>query len=180
MLAEFRRGAEELRDDVIVLGPERLNRPKGQYSAGSTTSCFIIMPFGAPWSPAISQLIRDACTSCGVNPVRGDDIFSPTDILDDIWRQIVVADFVVADVSGRNTNVFYELGMAHTLGKPVIMLAQSESDVPIDLKTRRWLPYDPEQTDALAAALRQSINQVLEMYQLRARVEDINPLGGQC
>lgn len=167
MLAEFRRGAAELREDVIVLGPERLNRPTGQYLAGSVPSCFIMMPFSAPWSPVVNQSIRGACTSCGVNAVRGDDIFSPTDILDDIWRQIVVADFVIADVTDRNTNVFYELGMAHAMGKPVIILAQSESDVPIDLKTRRWLPYDPEQADALAAALRQSISQVLEMYRLR-------------
>lgn len=168
MLAESRRGAAQLRDDVIVLGPERLNRPAGQYLAGPEPSCFIVMPFGAPWSPGVNRLIREACTGCGVNAVRGDDIFSPTDILDDIWRQIVTADFVIADVTGRNTNVFYELGMAHAVGKPVIILAQSEDDVPIDLKTRRWLPYDPEQADALAAALRQSIGQVLDMYRLRA------------
>jgi len=167
MLDEFRREALALRDDVIVLGPERLNRPQGQHVPGPVPRCFIVMPFGSEWSAAVNRVIREVCKSCGVQAVRGDDIFSPTDILDDIWQQIIAADFVIADVTGRNTNVFYELGMAHAVGKPVVILAQSETDVPIDLKTRRWLPYDPEKAEDLAGALRESITQVIEMYSLR-------------
>jgi hypothetical protein len=172
MLAEFRYKAAELRDNVIVLGPERLNRPTVRSSVRTTPRCFIMMPFSAEWSAAVNRLIRDACNSCGVQPMRGDDIFSPTDILDDIWQQIIVADFVIADLTDRNSNVFYELGMAHAVGKPVILLSQRESDVPIDLKTRRWLPYNPEQGEALDTALRESITQVLEMYELRPAVAE--------
>ena len=52
-----------------------------------------------------------------VTPVRGDDVFTPTDILVDIWQSINGADFVIADITGRNPNVLYELGI-HTLAKP--------------------------------------------------------------
>ncbi|MCP4286217.1 MAG: hypothetical protein GY792_17510 [Gammaproteobacteria bacterium] len=170
MLSEFRKASRKLRDDVIVLGPERVYRSKEQRISGATPRCFIVMPFGEPWSAEVDRQIRGACTNCGVQAVRGDDIFSPTDILDDIWQQIITADFVIADVTNRNTNVFYELGMAHTVGKPVIILSQRESDVPIDLKTRRWIAYDPEHSDDLAAVLCKSVTQVLEMYQLNGSI----------
>ncbi len=168
MLAELRREAAQLREDVIVLGPERMNRPAGQHAAGSAPRCFIIMPFSEAWSAAVTRAIRDACARCDVQVVRGDDIFSPTDILDDIWQQIILADFVIADLTGSNANVYYELGMAHALGKPVILLAQHEDHVPIDLKTRRWFPYDPEGAKELANTLHEAISDVLNRYHSQA------------
>ena len=48
-----------------------------------------------------------------------------TDILDDIWQAINAADFVIADITGRNPNVLYELGLAHALAKPVLILSRN-------------------------------------------------------
>ncbi len=171
LLADVRHEAVALRQEVIVLGPERLNRPLGAVAAGAgAPRCFIMMKFGAPWSTAVAGTIREVCRQRGVVAIRGDDIFSPTDILDDIWQQIMEADFVIADLTERNTNVFYELGMAHAVGKPVILLSQHEEDVPIDLKTRRWLPYDPARPDELAERVGAAVDLVLEKYQLAERV----------
>lgn len=72
------------------------------------------MPFSYEWSNDVHRVIRDTCTDGGVQPTRGDDIFTPTDIMDDIWQGIYAADFIIADITGRNPNVLYELGIAHT------------------------------------------------------------------
>ena len=87
------------------------------------------------------RILATACEAAGVRPVRGDDLFTPTDILEDIWQSINAADFVIADITGRNPNVLYELGIAHTLAKPVLILSKEAADIPIDLATRRVILY---------------------------------------
>ena len=96
--------------------------------------------------------------------MRGDDIFTPTDILEDSWQGINGSDFIVADITGRNPNVLYELGIAHTLGKPVLILTQSADDVPIDLGTRRMLIYGDAVEGGLEQKLDQGIQEVLTEY----------------
>lgn len=169
MLESTGDAAERLSDDVVFLGPERLNRPAGRARRSAVPSCFVVMPFGAAWSDDVAALIRRACKEHGVHSVRGDDIFTPTDILDDIWRGILDADFVIADITGRNTNVFYELGMAHAIGKPVLILSQSPDDVPIDLKTRRILMYGANDLAGLERSLGTALREVLEQYKLGPR-----------
>ena len=63
-------------------------------------------------------------------------------IMDDILKSIESADLVLADLSRRNANVFYEVGICHALHKPVLLLAQSIDDVPFDLRHRRVLLYE--------------------------------------
>jgi hypothetical protein len=168
VLASTAEAAERLSDEVVFLGPERLNRPGGRPRKGLMPTAFVVMPFGASWSDDVASLIRHACKEHGVHAVRGDDIFTPTDILDDIWRGILDADFVVADITGRNTNVFYELGMAHAIGKPVLILSQSPDDVPIDVKTRRILMYDSTDLAALGRSIGTAVAEVLRQYKLGA------------
>ena len=62
-------------------------------------------------------------------------------IREDMFRLLVTADLVVADVSIYNPNVFYEIGIAHTLGRDVILITQAESDIPFDLRHLRFLRY---------------------------------------
>lgn len=73
--------------------------------------------------------------------MKADDIFTPTAIMEDIWEYINKSRLIVADVTGKNPNVFYELGIAHTIGKDVIILTQNEDDVPFDLKHLRYIKY---------------------------------------
>ena len=72
---------------------------------------------------------------------RADDIWNNQHILDDIIELIETAAVVVCDLSNRNPNVFYEAGIAHTLGKEVILLTQSDNDVPFDLQSIRYVRY---------------------------------------
>ena len=78
---------------------------------------------------------------CYLRCIRGDDMFGSEVIMDDIIAAISNAEIVVADLTGQNANVFYEVGIAH-VSKPVLLLAQSVDDVPFDLRHRRVLIYD--------------------------------------
>ena len=164
VLDSISESAARLRENVIFLGPERLYRHYAHRPRVGPTRCFVVMPFGQPLSDEVHATIRRACEARGVRPVRGDDIFTPTDILEDIWQGINGSDFIVADITGRNPNVLYELGIAHTLGKPVLILTQSADDVPIDLGTRRMLIYGDAVEGGLDQKLDQGIREVLTEY----------------
>lgn len=73
--------------------------------------------------------------------VRGDEKAAQGDIFPHLLRLMVSARIVVANISGRNPNVFYELGIAHALNKRVILLAQSGTDVPFDIQSKRIVFY---------------------------------------
>lgn len=102
---------------------------------------FILMPFTEAWSDRIwKKLIQPIIIEEGFEPVRADDLYG-RDIVEDIWSGIVKSRFVIADITNRNPNVFYELGIAHTLGKDVILLTQDSSDIPFDLNRYRHIIY---------------------------------------
>jgi len=104
--------------------------------------------------------------------VRGDDLFTPTDILEDIWQAINSADFVIADITGRNPNVLYELGIAHTLAKPVLILSKQADDIPIDLATRRVILYGrsgENWREDLARKISAAVTAIVEDYGLTTR-----------
>jgi hypothetical protein len=166
-LDEFRDSATQLKQDVLFLGPERLYAPPRAPADLRKASCFIVMPFSQEWSGDVHRILAKACHAAGVRPVRGDDLFTPTDILEDIWQSINAADFVIADITGRNPNVLYELGIAHTLAKPVLILSQEAADIPIDLATRRVILYG-QKADAwredLARMIQEAIAKVVEDY----------------
>ena len=171
-LDEFRDSAARLKQDVLFLGPERLYAPPKDRADPRKASCFIVMPFSQEWSADVHRILARACEAAGVRPVRGDDLFSPTDILEDIWQSINAADFVIADITGRNPNVLYELGIAHTLAKPVLILSKEAADIPIDLATRRVILYG-QKADAwredLARMIQEAIAKVVEDYGLESR-----------
>lgn len=102
---------------------------------------FVIMPFSPAFEPVYSLFIREALTEAGFDVFRADDIRSQRNILTDIVESIATSDLVVADLTDENPNVFYELGVAHALQKPVLLLTQSIDDVPFDLRSYRLLSY---------------------------------------
>lgn len=103
---------------------------------------FVIMQFGQPFDDLYSDVIVPACTSLGFEARRGDDIYSPGVILQDIVTGLVRATVVVAEITPVNANVFYELGYAHALGKPTILLAQRGATLPFDVSGYRCIFYD--------------------------------------
>ena len=103
---------------------------------------FVVMQFGHPYDDLYTDVIVPTCTSLGFEPRRADDIYSPGIILQDIVSGLVRASVVVAEITPVNANVFYELGYAHALGKPTILLAERGATLPFDVSGYRCIFYD--------------------------------------
>jgi hypothetical protein len=101
-----------------------------------------MMPFDAAFTPVYAAIQR-SCGDAGLRCVRADDIWQETAVVQDVFSLLVRSHIVVVDFSGRNPNVMYETGIAHTLGRPVIPISQSLDDVPFDLRHHRVLKYLP-------------------------------------
>ena len=170
-LDSLRVAADRLKQDVLFLGPERLYPAPRPPGTRDRIRCFIVMPFSLEWSNDVHRVLSEACKALSVHPVRGDDVFTPTDIIVDIWHGINGADFVIADITGRNPNVLYELGIAHTLAKPVLIISRNAADIPIDLSTRRVIVYGQSHDNwrgDLETKVTRAIKEILDTYGARA------------
>jgi len=106
-------------------------------------SIFLIMPFEEEWSNDTFDVIQDIANASNCKLVRADNLFEPSVIIDDIWREINKAEIVIADITNHNANVFYELGIAHTLGKRVILIRKDNGqEAPFDIKLWRYFDYN--------------------------------------
>ena len=119
----------------------------------------IMMPFGAGFI-RIHEAIKSACSEAKLRCKRADDIWANSTIIQDIVDLIFVAEIIVVDFTGKNPNVMYETGIAHTLGKHVVPITQSMEHVPFDLQSHRVLQYHANQeglakmTNELASRLK--------------------------
>jgi len=122
--------------------------------------CFVLMPFQPSFDRLYKDKIKPTVWSCGFRCLRADDLFSPTPILEDIWIHINKSKVIIADVTGRNSNVFYEIGIAHTIGKPVIILTQDKGDIPFDVAQFRYFLYsdDANGWDTLCSNIRSALS----------------------
>ena len=102
---------------------------------------FILMPFKEPFF-SVKDSIKKAFNDINLNCDTAEDIFSNNEIIKDIWSCIFYSKLIIADCTDKNPNVFYEIGIAHTLNKPTILLAQKIEDIPFDLRHLRVLLYD--------------------------------------
>jgi hypothetical protein len=102
----------------------------------------VMMPFGMKFTP-VYETLQKAATQIGLKCQRADDIWINHHVIQDIVDLIAKARVVVCDCSGRNPNVFYEIGIAHSLGKDVILITRSGDDIPFDLRHLRYLTYLP-------------------------------------
>lgn len=121
--------------------------------------CFVLMPFSKEFTDLYEDVIRPTLANLGFTPLRADEVFSTGVIIDDIWESINTARFLIADVTDRNPNVFYELGIAHALGKNVIIITRSITDIPFDTRHIRHLVYSftPRGAKKLEDDLRKTI-----------------------
>jgi nucleoside 2-deoxyribosyltransferase len=103
--------------------------------------CFVMMPFAGEFDDIYQFVIKPTVESEGFICRRADEIPDSGVLLDSIVRSIAQADLIIVDVSKANPNVFYELGIAHSLGKNVLIIAQSVEDVPFDIRHNRLLVY---------------------------------------
>ena len=107
----------------------------------SDKTVFVIMPFTQDWSNDLwEEVLKPTITESDLIPIRADDLYG-ANIMEDVWQSILKAELIICDTTGRNPNVFYELGIAHTLGKKVILLTQNINDIPFDLQSYRHIQY---------------------------------------
>jgi hypothetical protein len=120
-----------------------LKKLEKEVKIGAEDSCFVVMPFAKPIGDHYQLIFEPAIKKVGLTPVRADnEIFGTGKIIDQIWVGINSAKVLIAELTNRNPNVFYELGLAHALRKPVVLVSSNESDVPFDLQHIRVIYYD--------------------------------------
>ncbi len=103
---------------------------------------FVVMQFAEPFHTFYREVIQKQADAAGFDVVRIDEKAGPGIIFQDIQREIEQAEVVIAEITPANPNVFYELGYAHALGKPTILLAQREAELPFDIRSFRVVFYN--------------------------------------
>lgn len=104
--------------------------------------CFVIMPFGGWFDKYYIEIYIPAIEEAGFEAKRADDLYRPGNIVNDIWTYTKEATVLLADLTNKNPNVFYELGLAHAITKPAVLITASMDDVPFDLRSLRVIDYD--------------------------------------
>jgi hypothetical protein len=123
--------------------------------------CFALLPFQDLFFEVYESAVGPAATSLGLRSLHAGEIFGNREVVEDIWDSICSARLIVVDVTGRNPNVFYELGICHTLGKECIIITQNKDDVPFDIRHRRYVEYSPDKLVRLKSILRKTMQAIL-------------------
>jgi hypothetical protein len=129
--------------------------------------CFVIAPIGDPDSETrkrsdqvLKHVIRPAVSSCGYKAVRADEIDKPGIITSQVIQHVVDDPLVVADLTERNPNVFYELAIRHALRKPLVQLIKKGEAIPFDVAGTRTIYVDHRDLDSVEGAKNEIIEQV--------------------
>jgi len=125
----------QLPDESIAISP-RFGKPSTdtQFIA----DIFMVMPFGTEVCQNVyNDHIKKVVSKLGCEIKRGDDFFAKHSIIQDIWAGIYNARLVIADCTGKNANVFYEIAIAHMLNKPTILITNNIDDIPFDIRDLR-------------------------------------------
>lgn len=147
---------ENRKTEGYIYPKEFFQKNKPQIVGGS---CFVIMPFEEGMDRVYEEVISKTLLEYGLTPIRADKIFDTKPIMIAIMEKINDAELIIADVTGRNPNVFYELGMTHVLKDKVILVTQTAEDVPFDLRHLRFILYEqgPEGEQTLRNRLTETL-----------------------
>jgi hypothetical protein len=116
---------------------------------GSQKQCFVIAPIGYPGSSTrkrsdqiLKHIIKPAVKKCGYEAIRADDIAQPGMITKQILQRVAEDPLVIADLTGGNPNVFYELAIRHALQKPLVQIIEKGEKLPFDIADTRTIYFD--------------------------------------
>ena len=124
-----------LDDSTINISDFKVNSRRGDV--------FVVMQFSSPFNEIHEEIVKKVCAEFNLNALRGDETYGPGVILSDITTSIDESEFIIAEITPANANVYYELGYAHAINKPVILLAdRSMEKLPFDVSSFRVLFYD--------------------------------------
>lgn len=140
--------------------------------------CFVISPIGEPGSATrarsdkvLSQIIRPAVEECGYAVFRADEIDQPGIITSHIVSHIITASLVIADLTESNPNVFYELGICHALGKPLIQVIAKGEPLPFDVAGMRTIFVDHQRRAGVVQAKQAIVRQMRALEKGTAVIE---------
>jgi hypothetical protein len=137
-----------------------------------STLCFMVMPFEEKLQAIYEDIVKPLVEGQGLQCTRADNFFDNRPIMDDIWKSIEKARVVISDLTGRNPNVFYETGIAHAMGKEVILLTRTLDDVPFDLRHLRCIIYSD--TTRGATKLKDDLQRTLQSVLKRTELPKLN------
>ncbi len=126
---------------LIAAGNQDVSFSDFDVSSGRPRA-FVVMQFAEPYDTFYREVIQKQAEAAGFEVFRIDEKAGPGVIFQDIQREIEQAEIVVAEITPTNPNVFYELGYAHALGKPTILLAQRGAELPFDIRSFRVVFYN--------------------------------------
>jgi len=160
--------------DILAVRHEILSVFRKYEGVLDQNKCFVLMPFSKKMDEVYDQIIAvfDELKEQRLSCLRADKSTKPEVITEYIWQQINESYFLIADLTGRNPNVYYEVGLAHSLGKPVIMITQ-EPAVPFDLRNIRCLRYslkDNSSRDHFRKSLKAAILELVELLDTLSRI----------
>ena len=123
---------------------------------------FVLMPFAREFDDVYEAGIKPACEKAGAYAERVDEQLYEGNILQRIYNQISKSDLIIADVTNKNPNVYYEVGYAHALGKTTILITKSADDIPFDLKHYYHIDYKDSISKKLIPELEKQVRWHLE------------------
>jgi hypothetical protein len=126
--------------------------------------CFVLMPYGKAWYQRVYDAIAKAARSARYTCTVAKDIASSGGVMRQVWDAIRKSDAIVADLTENNPNVLYETGMAHALGKEVVLITQDVNTLPFDLRALRCVPYQEAALSGLERELQLFLENVPRRY----------------
>ena len=131
--------------------------------SAQSLSAFVVMQFTPQFDALFEEVIRPVCAEMGIVAYRASDIYRPGVIIQDITQGLAASNVIISEVTPANPNVFYELGYAHALQKPAILLADRDTTLPFDISGHRVIFYDNTigGKSALETGLRQHLTNIL-------------------
>ena len=122
---------------------------------GKTKRIFVLQPFSREFTDIYESIVVPAAFSAGVEVFRVDQITGAGSIVEEIYNAIEQTELLICDISNSHPNVMYELGFAHALMKPVIMISQEPENAPFDVKGTRILYYGISSLSQYAETIRE-------------------------
>jgi hypothetical protein len=127
---------------------------------------FVAIPF-SPEYQSVYSAIQRAAEASGVEPIRADELLGPGPIVTQLSEAMNDAEFVVAEVSSPNPNVFYEIGIAHCSRKPTLLVAKTSAlkNLPFDIRHNRVIAYDDCKPSGLTESLERHLKYLVAHHQ---------------
>lgn len=129
--------------------------------------CFVISPIGDEGTETrrrcdqvLEHIIKPVAKECGYNTVRADQISEPGIITSQVIQRLLHDDLVIADLTGRNPNVYYELAVRHAVRKPVVQIIHHDEPIPFDVSPTRTIKFDYQDLDSVAYCKEQLKKQI--------------------